>query len=390
MRVDKHSESQNMNLAGKPAVSRKRGKKRDQGTLLVDRVEQFALLKRASREDLSSLKEFFYSLVNKADKEQRRRMSVALARNPYTPRSILLFLAMDEVDIASPILLFSQSLSENDIRSVIGKTAIEHGRVIARRDNLSLETIHVLLDRDDDNQTVLKILHKNASIAATVMTAITQRAEGKSASFPTDVSFTTSIAQTQPSTSANQPAKDLSDQLLKLANTGGRLKPDSRKKAIIAARNPSADELGKKLILSARAGHHVELAEQIFDASGLSPQFVQQYIDKSDVGTFACLLRVLDMTRTTAARILLLLFPRLGRDQNVFADVMMRYEGLEKPSLQAFFKTVDANFAFQGQHEKHISQAGMFSTLLRNRRNSILEMTEQSDGGHLEETKISA
>ena len=379
-----------MHTALKPRASQKHGIRQDQGTILVDRVEQFALLKRATPEELSSLKEFFYVLINKANREQRRRISVALARNIYAPRSILIFLAMDDVDVASPVLLFSQSLTDKDLCNVISKTTIEYCRIIARRDNISLDAIHGLLDKDDREGTVLNILQKNRSIAHDLHTALKNRPAAIPASFPAMVSLSRSATEKTAPETANHGSRDLSDKLLKLANTGGKLgkKPQGAEKTPL---DPAArDALGNSLILAARNRKHGEIAALVCSACGLSTKHTREYIDQENVGTFACLLRVLDMTRVTAARILLLVFPKLGRDENVLADVLLRYDRLEKISLLAFFKSVDFNFDHQTRHDRLVSQADRFSKLLESRRSSILETPDTPLAETRKKLKISA
>lgn len=379
-----------MNAALKPRASQRRGIRQDQGSILVDRVEQFALLKRATPEELSNLKEFFYVLVNKADREQRRRMSIALARNPYSPRSILIFLALDEVDVASPVLLFSQALTSKDLCNIISKTTIKHRQVIARRDNIETDAIQALLDYDDAEGSILEILQRNLTITDNLATVQGQRASGNSASFPHMVKQSISQPAETATAAPNHGTKDLSDKLLKLAKTGGKLGSGASRIEKSTVDAGARDELGQNLIVAARERRQEVFCNLIRSACGLSPDHTRGFIEQDNVGTFACLLKAIDMTRVTAARIMLLMFPKLGRDEAVLADVMLRYDGLDKTSLLAYFKTVDQNFEFQTQHEKLVSQADMFSKLLENRRNSILETPEPTPEDALRNIKISA
>ena len=132
--------------------------------VLVDQVEQFSLLGRPGPEDISRLKEFFYALIGKTDKQQRRKVSVTLARCIYAPRTILIFLALEEIDIASPILLFSPVLKDEDLLNIIGKSSLDHARVIARRDKIGDSVIQSLKRKDDEKNTILKILEQNSTL----------------------------------------------------------------------------------------------------------------------------------------------------------------------------------------------------------------------------------
>ncbi|MEM9277756.1 MAG: hypothetical protein AAGA76_04220 [Pseudomonadota bacterium] len=362
-----------MAIALKHRKSINRGRNQNQGTILVDHVEQFTLLKRASTDEISRLKELFYGLFCHADKKQKRRISIALSRNVYTPRSILIFLGLEKIDIASPVLLFSPVLSEKDLRNIIEKRSFEHARVVARRDNIELRTIQLLLEKDDENETVLKILRQNLSIRETLSTTRkrTKRNKVKESAVKKFASPVPAPTIIKIATAPDTEQKDLTESLVALANKGNRLRQRKRH-SLSASRPDHTQRLGGELILAARTGQPEKLSEAIYYACNLEPELTLKYVAEKDIGTFACLLFALEVTKLTAGRIMLLLFPVLGQNKAVFSEVMNHYESLEREKVVSFFITHGAQF--HGVNKPGNIEAPKpetFDALLRNRRQSV-------------------
>ncbi|MEM7068250.1 MAG: hypothetical protein AAF478_05135 [Pseudomonadota bacterium] len=378
-----------MNISSNIKVTGRRGNRQDKGTILVETVQQFTLLNRINLEELTKLKEMFYSLVSRTNKEQRRKMSVALARNPYAPRSILIFLALESIDVASPILLFSQALTEADIRSIIGKSEMGHKRVIARRDGVDNDTIHTLLDHDDENQTLGQILQQNRSIRAKL--ALVQEERSRSLNpVPAALSATLDTLETGRQVPNQQDTKDLSQSLLDLANVGGKIRPDPQITSFQQRLKHNTENLAENLIYSARSGNHREIGEYISIASNLPAKVTLQYIKQEDVGTFACLLYALDISRATAARVMLLVFPKLGRDGNLIKSVMDAYDRIELSTVLNYFRSVDSRFEVHKHKAEKAERASNLNRLLQHRRNSILDRAASEQDAAARNVSLSA
>ena len=76
----------------------------------------------------------------------RRAESESLAVRKDAPRGRLLALAMDEIEVAIPILVKSASLSDNDLISIVKQKTSQHRLAIAMRRQLSAPVIEALIE----------------------------------------------------------------------------------------------------------------------------------------------------------------------------------------------------------------------------------------------------
>ncbi|MEM7214858.1 MAG: hypothetical protein AAF423_04880 [Pseudomonadota bacterium] len=355
-------------------LSDEKVKTRNQGSILVDHVEQFILINRPDRLAIRQLKEFFYSFISSTEDRQRRRISVALSRNHYTPRSILIFLGLEEIEIASPVLLFSKVLSEADLQNIIRRTDLAHARVIARRSHISTLTVQLLLSRDDDQDTLQKILRQNSSIqrefSEALKLGILNEAEMALWETPAAVKPFAPLSKNESESEPPVKTRDLGQGLLEMANHGNRLRHDERPKQ----KGPAffqTEKLNVELIFAARSLQHDRFAEIINSACGLKQELTLEYIEQKDVGTFACLLSALEIPRSSAGRIMLLLFSHLGHDKSVFSEIMKRYDQLEKLKVVSFFTKLGAEFEVRSAAAKRHQQTTNLNLLIEHRRQSI-------------------
>lgn len=108
-------------------------KKNRRSGILFDAVRDFSGLKRPSAEDINKLKALFYEFIETMEPPQRRLVTAMLARCVYTPRAIALYLAMDDPQVAAPMLLFSPVLNELDLASISRKLGTGHAAIIRKR-----------------------------------------------------------------------------------------------------------------------------------------------------------------------------------------------------------------------------------------------------------------
>ena len=348
--------------------------------VLVDQVEQFSLLGRPGPEDISRLKEFFYALIGKTDKQQRRKVSVTLARCIYAPRTILIFLALEEIDIASPILLFSPVLKDEDLLNIIGKSSLDHARVIARRDKIGDSVIRSLKRKDDEKNTILKILEHNSTLRKKNLD--NQKTEHKP--FAAEKSQSTAsnhVSVSKPSAEVAKPSrelKDISDNLLSLANTGGKIRRASHTETAVVSVKQDR-EFEKELVSKAREWQPANLCRYLSLRSGLKTETILNYVENRDVGAFASLMSVLGVQKVTAGRVLLLLFPQIGQNQAVFSRVLMQYEKLDTRKAREYFVSLEPKFGHRNTSTNTDPQSGTLSKLLEGRRRSMQEAHEKTE-----------
>ena len=72
---------------------------------LLENARAFASLARPTPKDAEKFRELFYTLVVKQKPAELEELSRILANVADTPRPIALYLAKEDLDIASPVLL---------------------------------------------------------------------------------------------------------------------------------------------------------------------------------------------------------------------------------------------------------------------------------------------
>lgn len=130
--------------------------------LLGDAARHFCSIARPTQQDLIIFKELFYQLIDGSDASERRSLSAALSRNPYTPRTILIFLALDEPDIAAPVLMFAEALNEMDLSGIIERVGQAHLEILCRRSVLTAATARRLIAKGGER--CREVLTKNLAL----------------------------------------------------------------------------------------------------------------------------------------------------------------------------------------------------------------------------------
>ncbi|MGI9351973.1 MAG: DUF2336 domain-containing protein [Rhizobiaceae bacterium] len=346
---------------------------------LVDQAEQFSLLKRPGADEVSKLREFFYALVGKTGKEQRRRVSIALARCVYTPRAILIFLALDEIDIASPILLFSPVLKDSDLLNILEKAQLDHARVIARRDNIGDKVIRSLMQMDDEKLTIKKIMEQNKTLKSNLRkTDKSGNNDDKPNQITPALSSSATLGVSKPKIPEPSKAlKEISENLLSLANTGGKIRKDPRPRT--DRHSIEHDEnFEQKLIALAREWRPSGLCRFLSLNCGLKANTILGYVENKDVGKFASLLSVLGVKKVAAGRVLLLQFPQIGQNKTVFSNVLERYEKLDTCKALQYFTSLEPEFGITNENSGNDPQSETLGRLLEGRRRSIQDSNKKT------------
>jgi hypothetical protein len=146
---------------GGEAMRRAAARARKAG-LLGEAARNFCGIARPTQQDTTVFRELFYQLVDGSDKAERRALAAALARNAYTPRTILLYLALDEYDIAAPVLLFSEALGELDIKNLSIRLGQQSLEILCRRANLTVNSARSLIAAGGNR--CRDIIAKNAAL----------------------------------------------------------------------------------------------------------------------------------------------------------------------------------------------------------------------------------
>jgi uncharacterized protein (DUF2336 family) len=93
------------------------------------------------------LSSIFMSLVVEAERSIRHLLSQRLARADWAPNALINILALDEIEIARPIIAFSPVLEEHDLVRLLVEATIEHQIEVARRPRLTPTVVAAILEQ---------------------------------------------------------------------------------------------------------------------------------------------------------------------------------------------------------------------------------------------------
>ena len=91
------------------------------------------------------LNSILMSLVVEAERDLRRRLAEKLAQAPWAPPALINVLALDEIEIARPVIAQSPILQDHDLVRLLVEATIEHQIAVARRPDLSETVVSAIL-----------------------------------------------------------------------------------------------------------------------------------------------------------------------------------------------------------------------------------------------------
>jgi len=298
-----------------PALAPPQGAARANGSSLVALASDFGKNIRPTKAEIDRFREMFYTLVFKTTFRDRQIIASHLCRTPYLPRQIAFYLALEELPIARPILAYSPVLKQRDLEAVAAKCGATHSEIIANRDGTVLKK----LSTQEPTQPVQTNIQPVQSVRPSNSI--------KDAKLATPVA----LPKLADKLSLN-PAKD---DLLKLANRGGRL---SRAKISPQSASHSTNGEFEKLLLTAARQHdYTYLGLLIEQQMGVSAKRVEELIQTQNAGMLAALLRAMDMPRVAAGQLLLLLHRNAGRNAQLFRVVLDRYDTMDTKACRKAF-----------------------------------------------------
>lgn len=107
------------------------------------------------------LTEIFLMLARQAERDIRKALALRIADADWAPPALAHMLALDEIEIARPIIASSPLLNEDDLIQVLVEATLEHQIEVARRPGLGGRAADVIIDRGE--AAVLTALAGNAT-----------------------------------------------------------------------------------------------------------------------------------------------------------------------------------------------------------------------------------
>lgn len=111
------------------------------------------------------LGEIFLTLARKAEREVRKVLSQRLADADWAPPALINLLALDEIEIARPVLAASPLLKDEDLLRVLVEATLEHQIEVARRPNLGGRVADAIIDRGEPATLTALAFNRTAEIS---------------------------------------------------------------------------------------------------------------------------------------------------------------------------------------------------------------------------------
>lgn len=92
------------------------------------------------------LTDIFLTLARKAERDIRRSLAESLAGAEWAPKALVNMLALDEIEIARPVIANSPLLQDHDLLRILVEATIEHQIEVARRPTLSGRVADAIID----------------------------------------------------------------------------------------------------------------------------------------------------------------------------------------------------------------------------------------------------
>lgn len=111
------------------------------------------------------LGEIFLTLARQAEREVRKALSERLAQAEWAPPALINVLALDEIEIARPVLATSPLLQEDDLLRVLVEATLEHQIAIARRPYLGGRVADAIIERGEPATLTALAFNRTAEIS---------------------------------------------------------------------------------------------------------------------------------------------------------------------------------------------------------------------------------
>lgn len=351
-------------------------KKTRSSSILLESTQQFCAIKRPTFEDVSNFKAFFYQFIDSLPDTDKRQISAILARNPYTPRPVGLYLAMDRLDVAAPFLLFSPILGETDLKAISRKMGNEYSAVIQRRygsektlgineENLESSTA-VLNGRVSYQDEVIANFTPNVDVKLKpqapikISQKVLESSDNRGTSEISEPIVVVPAASLPKETTApsltTETKKDgawlSSDEIVALASVGGKLGQKTISVATAKTEKTVGPSLKKlnitTLISQARAIDHKAFSQTISEHTGLSANRVLSLINQTAGDELVYLIKAMDIPEPRNLQLLLMLAPKHGRSLLRYKQVKKLLTDLNVGVCRMIFNEVGAKFEIPG------------------------------------------
>lgn len=112
------------------------------------------------------LGEIFLTLARQAERDVRKILSEKLAHAEWAPAALVNVLALDEIEIARPVLESSPILQDDDLLRVLVEASLEHQIAVARRPLISGRVADAVIDKAEPAVLMALTSNRTAEISS--------------------------------------------------------------------------------------------------------------------------------------------------------------------------------------------------------------------------------
>ena len=116
---------------------------------VVSLCEQSASSGAKAQAAQALIDQVFMTLVSQTERDVRRRLAARIADADWAPRTLVNILALDEIEIARPVIAASPLLADGDLIRLIVEATLEHQIAVAHRPEISERVADAIIDRSE-------------------------------------------------------------------------------------------------------------------------------------------------------------------------------------------------------------------------------------------------
>ncbi|MFN3513993.1 MAG: DUF2336 domain-containing protein [Phenylobacterium sp.] len=123
------------------------------------------------------LNSILMNLVVEAERDIRRRLAEKLAGAPWASVALINVLALDDIEIARPVIAASPALQDQDLVRLLIEATIEHQIEVARRPNIGAPVVAQILKQKDPAVMTALAGNHSAAVDEAAMDALVRASE---------------------------------------------------------------------------------------------------------------------------------------------------------------------------------------------------------------------
>lgn len=135
---------------------------------------------RCDDEQVAQYDEVLCQLAELVEAEARAHVATLLAPLERAPGTVVVRLANDEIEVARPLLEFSNVLSDDDLIEIIASRGEAHREAIAGRERVSERVGEAIVDHGEAGSVVRLVRNANAEIGQSTLEKLVVRANADS------------------------------------------------------------------------------------------------------------------------------------------------------------------------------------------------------------------